>query len=93
MPKQTRIIDYRVVVTPEHSYSNDQLLAHYESCARIAEDIKRHVDGFSTIEIEVEKEEVCSSCGARWTETSSIYNGGCCDKDEENDPNEPDDIH
>lgn len=48
-------------------------------------EIKRHVDhvedaypvySFS-----------CEHCGAKWTEVSQEYNGGCCEKDEANNPN------
>ena len=29
---------------------------------------------------------VCGHCGSGWTESDSLYNGGCCDEDEKNNP-------
>lgn len=34
----------------------------------------------------VQSDYVCEHCGYRWTEKSTTYNGGCCDKDEEANP-------
>ncbi len=38
-------------------------------------------------DVEFDVLPVCSFCGAQWTEDSEVFNGGCCDKDMENDPN------
>ena len=50
--------------------------------------ILRHVDGCTAenVSIVTEIKWVCSFCGAKWTEEDEDYNGGCCDKDEQNVP-------
>ena len=48
--------------------------------------INRHVDNVLSIEIVKEVESTCEFCGSRWTETSDTYNGGCCDEDYKNAP-------
>ena len=50
--------------------------------------IKRHVDGAKHAQIVTEKEYFCSHCGHKWTEKSITYNGGCCEKDEEQNANQ-----
>jgi hypothetical protein len=54
-------------------------------CERIAREIVRHVDD-AHVEVCVEIEEVCTSCGRPWTEKDPTYNGGCCDEDMKGDP-------
>ncbi len=45
--------------------------------------IERHCDGFATIDIEHDVDELCEFCGSTWTERGdSPHNGGCCDADE-----------
>lgn len=61
--------------------------------------IERHVEPHikeeyfvSAIEIDVEHEEeaYCRHCGAEWRSSrfvnGTVYNGGCCDQDEDNNP-------
>lgn len=55
-------------------------------CSEMISDIKRHIDNVGSVHIDFDQEYVCEHCGAGWTEKSSTYNGGCCDKDEENAP-------
>lgn len=43
--------------------------------------LKRHND-FERLAIRYDTHEVCVHCGSLWTEESTTYNGGCCDKDE-----------
>lgn len=57
-----------------------------DRCKEIAEQIRRHVDFVDHVRIEYETEALCSHCGWRWTEESDTYNGGCCSKDEEANP-------
>ena len=49
--------------------------------------IRRHCDNIGEIRI-VPKvaSEVCEHCQEFWTARDEIYNGGCCDKDELNNP-------
>lgn len=49
-------------------------------------DIKRHVEDVGHVSVETDTEDVCEHCGYAWTETSSTYNGGCCESDEANAP-------
>lgn len=57
-----------------------------DRCNEIAADIRRHVDNVSRVSVEWDQEAVCEHCGSRWTEDSTMYNGGCCGKDEANNP-------
>lgn len=89
MPKQTTITDYTVVVHVHDPWGllapyPDQLKSRAES---IVADIKRHVDDVGYAEVVPEVVHQCEFCGYNWTEESDTYNGGCCDEDEENNPN------
>lgn len=89
--------NYRVVVEPrglgdfgvfslgDRSYGTAEQIAeaYAERCRDIAAEIKRHVDGVRSIDVEFEQNPVCEHCGSRWTEASADYNGGCCDADED----------
>jgi len=44
--------------------------------------IKRHVDGVSSVTIQTDIDEVCEFCLCNWTEDDDSYNGGCCNEDE-----------
>ena len=52
------------------------------SCRHILEQIKRHIDDYGGLSLVIKTEDVCSFCGAKWTEGDSPHNGGCCDEDE-----------
>jgi hypothetical protein len=87
MPKKTENTNPRVVVTPKEPWImvptfEDQRKA----CAEIEADIRRHVDGFESVSFEYDKKHSCEYCGSPWTENSAVYNGGCCDEDEKNNP-------
>lgn len=58
-----------------------------DRCEEMARDAKRHVDNVAYAEVEFDQDSVCSYCGRGWTEESLTYNGGCCSKDEDNNPN------
>ena len=67
----------------------EELKIKQDAARSIMAEIKRHVDDVESMEIVEEFNEcVCEFCGAEWTEKSDNYNGGCCDKDEENAPKE-----
>ena len=55
-------------------------------CEEIAKQIKRHCDDFSGVAVIGEPVYVCAHCGYDWGTESETYNGGCCAKDEENNP-------
>lgn len=59
-----------------------------DTCEEILKSIRRHVDEVADVLIARDIEQVCSYCGSTWTEDNNEYNGGCCDKDEENAPKE-----
>jgi hypothetical protein len=59
-----------------------------QRCEAIADQVRRHVDDVGYVSVEWESSPVCSHCGSRWTEISDRYNGGCCDKDEEANPDQ-----
>lgn len=65
----------------------DSLKKKLSDAGDIKSAIKRHVDGVSRVDIVEEFAGVCGFCGYSWTEDSETYNGGCCDKDEANNPN------
>ena len=53
------------------------------------EQVRRHVDLYdkSYASVEPTRDEICEHCGNKWSERSNEYNGGCCAKDEVNNPN------
>jgi hypothetical protein len=59
-------------------------------CKEIVSNINRHVDNIGSVSVIHDIEKECEFCGSIWTEDSDIYNGGCCDEDEdeENAPKE-----
>lgn len=74
------------ISTPDSSFyptAEGRAKAYEERCEEIAAQIKRHVDEVGYITIECDRDPVCDHCGARWSEESNDYNGGCCAEDEE----------
>lgn len=59
-------------------------------CEKIADQIRKHVDKYEfdrgEVMVDFDVEDECEYCGMKWTELSSDYNGGCCEQDEENNP-------
>ncbi len=93
--------NFRVVITPRglgqfgsisvgdsffYPDSAKRSEAYRDRCRDIEGQVKRHVDEVGSIDIECDREEVCSHCGSEWTEASDTYNGGCCDEDEAGNP-------
>lgn len=88
MSRKSELVAVRVLVTPEEPWLyRDRDAAFVERAEDVAKAIKRHVDQVESVSVEPEHEFTCGYCGARWTEDSTVYNGGCCDKDEEGNPN------
>lgn len=85
--KQVNKTNWRVEV-----YARDQIWSGKDGDKLTADDIakaiRRHCDNVAQAVVVCDYEPVCSHCGSRWTEDSKIYNGGCCDKDEANNPEE-----
>jgi hypothetical protein len=99
MPKLATVSNYRVEVYPRHKGDcGVAVLGGYSwtpqeekiICEKIEALIKKHVgkydDNRGHTQVICDTENVCSHCGSRWTETSQTYNGGCCAKDEEMNP-------
>lgn len=95
MAKKLNRTDFRVVVYPRRPgnygwvHIGGVTRSEKESenlCESIKQDIRRHVDDIQNIEINWDSEKVCEFCGSTWSEDSAAYNGGCCGKDEENNP-------
>lgn len=86
--KITKRENYRVVVEPRSSSwrQNEKDLAR--DCEDIVSQIKRHVDDVDSVRVESDLNGYCEHCNSIWTEASMTYNGGCCSKDQENDPEE-----
>lgn len=80
-----RLGDFGMMVMGDHAVEKDKNKRgqmYVELCEDIAKEIKRHVNSIGSIHVIPETEEVCSYCGADWTEPKdSPHNGGCCSKD------------
>lgn len=61
--------------------------ATWREADEIVSAVKRHLtayhDDARQAFIRVDRDDVCGYCGAAWTEKSDLYNGGCCQKDQE----------
>lgn len=90
MPKINYRTNWRVVLDPEYRCwaNNTELIEALlrSTCEDIRDSVKRHVDDVSSIYIKYDVERKCSYCGSPWTEDSDTYNGGCCDLDEQHNP-------
>lgn len=88
MGKLKKEINYKIIVEPRrlgdrllYGDQEEILKAYKERCDEILADIRRHVNNVGTAYIEIETEEICEYCGYPWTEDSEEFNGGCCEKD------------
>lgn len=94
MARKTCIENYRVEVIPEPVIGVIYLSATQPTeeeklrrrCEEIRTAIKRHIDDVSDCYVICDRSHVCEHCGAKWTERDTVYNGGCCDKDEAANP-------
>ena len=85
--KASKPINYRVAVYPQtKAYGFSLGIDEKKACEDIMNDVKRHVDDLGYVEIEFDTEHTCSHCDSTWTEDSETFNGGCCAKDMENEP-------
>ena len=75
-----------VVIYPRTQLYGFILSDEEDVCKEILGQVKRHVDNVQSAGIEYETEITCEFCGRPWTEKSDKFNGGCCDKDMENEP-------
>jgi hypothetical protein len=87
--KSAKWIETRVAVNPDIPSwvrREDEQRRAMEICEELKTQIKRHCDDVGWIVIEEVTEPVCSFCGGKWTEDSDTYNDGCCEDDEQNNP-------
>lgn len=96
MAKVVKHENFRVVVYPrdpgDFGYAQVSGPARTEAeerrlCDEIMRNIRRHVDGIGHVYSTSDRIECCQHCGSQWTEKNEIYNGGCCAKDEDANPN------
>lgn len=94
MALKESIEGYSVIVfvpsTSYYSSRNDPSRAR-STANEIAKQIRQHLGSDfeevnRAIDIEPQVDRSCEHCGSRWTEKSTTYNGGCCDKDENANP-------
>ena len=63
--------------------TEDQIEALYrERCQEIKQQIER-LHNVGVVHVQFDTTKICDHCGADWTESSETYNGGCCQKDED----------
>jgi hypothetical protein len=88
MPKISKRTNYSVSVEPRKPWIYDitDLDEQMKSrCDDMVQQIKRHIDDVAWVGVVWETYNTCSFCGAVWTEDGNEFNGGCCDKDMENE--------
>ncbi len=90
MGRKVQYENYRVEVEPEQPYmgtvDHRRML---EECETLRKEIRRHVDGIRSASVNYDDASVCEFCGRPWTEgQSNRHNGGCCDEDTANMPEE-----
>ncbi len=79
MPRKADDRTWRVVV-----YIREPLAWEGDAMARaklVEKQINRHIDHVENTSLDVDS--ICEYCLSKWSEESPVYNGGCCDKDEE----------
>jgi hypothetical protein len=87
--KTSSITGYRVIIdVPSRIFGIEKDINNQRrEASDIVDQVRRHVDcDARDVSIETETDDACSYCGARWTEASSTYNGGCCAEDEASNP-------
>ena len=93
MAKKSVVTDVRIEISPDlgsfaglfYNTQEKRMKALEDHANEMLAQIKRHVDGSKHACIVFDREDLCEYCGSHWTENGN-YNGGCCDKDEENNP-------
>jgi len=83
MARTTNISNYYIRIDPRTGYTSDPVAYAKAECEAMAAQIKRHVDDWKYVDVEQETEDVCEHCGGVWTEASQVFNGGCCQADED----------
>ncbi len=77
--------NFRVEVYPKTTVYGFTVAEEKDVCEDILKDIKRHVNEVQGSYIVCDRNPVCSYCGSKWTEDGEEYNGGCCQKDIDNE--------
>jgi len=89
MPKKTERTNPRIEITCEEGIFIASK-THQDKLNELKDMMKqiiRYIDGIDSrgnnIDVCDDTVHICEFCGAKWTETSNTFNGGCCDKDME----------
>lgn len=88
MAQKTRLENFRVSCQPRARWYGERTEKETRDlCAAIEASIRRHIDDVDNVGTEFDTVKECEHCGSQWTESGLIYNGGCCAKDEDCNPN------
>jgi hypothetical protein len=68
------------------SMGAEEAQAAADEFSELLRDLKAQTRRQYDVECRIVSEAVCEHCRHAWTETSTDYNGGCCGKDEANNP-------
>lgn len=83
--KEKRVVEIRVIIEPRY-WLEKTTKEKMNVCDHIVKQVERHIDDVQCVYTDCVKEDVCEFCGSSWTEDDDTFNGGCCDKDMENEP-------
>lgn len=85
MPKKSTKCNPRIEITLQESYFTYTHKEEIDLLRNMVPDIIRHIDGIDprgrNIDVVDDVKDTCEFCGYKWTEDSSVFNGGCCDED------------
>lgn len=82
LPESWYYRNYNSQTIAQQKFEKDMMA----TAQRVIDDVKRHIDDIEDLEIDYDQKFICEYCGCVWGEKSNTYNGGCCYKDEENNP-------
>lgn len=74
-----------VIHVPDSMVTDGIEKDYLDRCQDIANNAER-LEYVSRAEVCYNEDPVCEHCGRCWSEENTEYNGGCCETDEENNP-------
>ena len=98
LSKQRKMENWRVVIEPRSlgnlgfASMSDQVIEpdemkrnhrYRDACDSLVREVKRHIDGVESVYVDCDTNHTCDHCGYCWSGKNSDYNGGCCEKDQE----------
>jgi protein-arginine kinase activator protein McsA len=87
--KEPKISSVKIIVVPEfYNYVSKKTESELQimDAENLLKEIIRHCDGIDNAYVSYDSYYTCEYCGSVWTEFKKTYNGGCCKKDELNNP-------